>query len=207
MPLNNEMLYTAFRAAFVLTLDSMLRESLEHKDVVTRPSGFLDVYPALQGSAPQIQLECLLQTWDRLHRDEVDLTPLDHCVVNAAYEALAKMGELAARPGLSSVWKGPKSIEMASDAWVTSKVRLIQLAMEEPSVSHILRMEKELDDRRPVFHAFSASDPCESRFDLTEIVERWAASGTIIFGSLGLLTDEEQDLLRIFFEEQPGLLR
>lgn len=207
MPLNDEMLYTAFRAAFVLTLDCMLRESLEPRDAVNRSSGFLDVYPVLQGTAPQIQLECLLQTWDRLHRDEYELSPLDHCVIYAGYEALAKMGEMAARPGLSGVWRGPKSIQTASDTWVTSKVRMIQLTMDEQSVNQILRMEKKLDDRRPVFQVFSASEPCHSNCDLTEIVGRWAASGNIIFGSTGLLTNEEQDILRIFFEEQSGLLR
>ncbi|MDA1229355.1 MAG: hypothetical protein O2856_01150 [Planctomycetota bacterium] len=207
MPLNNEMIYTAFRAAFVLTLDCMLRDSLEPRDAVTRPAGFLDVYPVLQGTAPQIQLECLLQTWDRLHRDEFELTPLDHCVVYAGYETLASMGELAARPGLSGVWKGPKSIETASDTWVTSKARLIQLTMDEQSVNHILRLEKKMDDRRPVFQVFSGSEPCDTTGDVTEIVGRWVASSAVVFGSVGLLTNEEQDILRIFFEEQSGLLR
>ena len=43
--------------------------------------------------------------------------------------------------------------------------------------------------------------------DMISIVGRWTASAAVILGSKGLLTDDEQDLLRIFFEEQTGLLR
>ena len=70
MSFTDEMLYAAFRAAFVLTLDCMLRESLDRQQMRRQASGFLDVYPVLQGTAPQIQLECLLQTWDHLQQAE-----------------------------------------------------------------------------------------------------------------------------------------
>ncbi|MBC7968498.1 MAG: hypothetical protein H7Z17_21540 [Fuerstia sp.] len=207
MSFTNEMHYAAFRAAFVLTLDCMLREALNRQNPVARPGGFLDVYPVLLGTAPQIQLECLLRTWDHLQHGDTPLTPFDHGVINAAFEALAKMGELSTRPTLSSVWKGPKSISTACDHWVTSKVRALQLALDETTSSELVRLERRLDDRNPVSAASPGYGIPGSSDEISAIVGRWRAAGDIVLGSKGLLSDEEQDILRIFFEEQSGLLR
>ena len=207
MLFTDEMSYAAFRAAFVLTLDCLLREALDRQHAVAGGGGFLDIYPVLQGTAPQIQLECLLETWDHLHQSEMELTLLDYCVVNAACEALAKMGELTTCSMLASVWKGPKSIATSCDHWVTSKVRALQLTMDEETLNELVRLEDRLDDHCP------ASGPCSGvgkqrlPVDLISVVGRWTASRAVVLGSIGLLTEDEQDILRIFFEEQSGLLR
>lgn len=207
MSFNDEIHYAAFRAAFVLTLDCMLRESLDHQNAVARPGGFLDVYPLLLGTAPQIQLECLLRTWDHLQESEAPLTQFDHGVINAACNALATMGEQTTLPTLSSVWKGPKVMVTACDHWLTSKVRALQLTLDEKMSNELVRLEDKLDDHNPVSATFSRiATPCHSE-ELLTVVERWRASGDVVLGSKGLLTEEEQDMLRIFFEEQSGLLR
>lgn len=207
MPSNDEMLYAAFRAAFVMTLDCLLRESLDREKSTANPGGFLDAFPVLQGTAPQIQLECLFQTWDRLDRQTSELTPLDHCVVHAGYEALAKMGQMSARPNLTSAWKGPNLLTTTNDHWVASKARARQLAMDEQISGLVMRIQGKLNDRGPHEAVFSAAEQAYSSDQITDIVGRWIASRDIVLGSVGLLTDEEQDLLRIFFEEQSGLLR
>lgn len=207
MLFTDEMSYAAFRAAFVLTLDCMLREALDRQPAAAGGGGFLDVYPVLQGTAPQIQLECLLETWDHLHRSEMDLTPLDHCVVNAAYEALAKMGELTTCSMLAIVWKGPKLIATSCDHWVTSKVRALQLTMDEKTSNELVRLEDRLDDHSPTSVPFSGFGKQGPSVDLISVVGRWTASSAVVLGSTGLLTEDEQDILRIFFEEQSGLLR
>jgi len=207
MPSNDEMLYAAFRAAFVMTLDCLLRESLDREKSTGNPGGFLDVFPVLQGTAPQIQLECLFQTWDRLDQHAVEFSPLDHCVVHAGYEALAKMGQMSARPNLTSAWKGPNPQATTNDHWVTSKARVRQLALDEKISSLIMRIQDKMNDQQPYEAAFSEAEQAYSNYDITDIVGRWIASRDIILGSVGLLTPEEQDLLRIFFEEQSGLLR
>ncbi len=207
MSFTDEMLYAAFRAAFVSTLDCMLRETLDRPQVAPTATGFLDVYPVLQGTAPQIQLECLLQTWEHIQYTRPSLSPFENCVVNAAYEALAMMGERTTRPTLSDVWKGPRTMVTASDHWVTSKVRAVQLLTEGKIVDELARMGARLDDYHPVSTTFSNSETLMSSDDMISVVGRWTASAAVIFGSKGLLTDDEQDLLRVFFEEQPGLLR
>lgn len=207
MPSNDEMLYAAFRAAFVMTLDCLLRESLDREKSTANPCGFLDVFPVLQGTAPQIQLECLFQTWDRLDRQTTEFSPLDHCVVYAGYDALAKMGQMSARPNLKSTWKGPNLLTTTNDHWVTSKARVRQLALDEKTASLVVRIQDKMNDHLPYEAAFSAAEQADFNDDITDIVGRWIASRDIILGSVGLLTDEEQDLLRIFFEEQSGLLR
>jgi len=207
MSFTDEMLYAAFRAAFVLTLDCMLREALDRQNAVARPGGFLDVYPVLQGAAPQIQLECLLRTWDHLQQSEKPLTQFDHGVINAAYESLAKMGELTTRPTLSSVWKGPKSISTACDHWVTSKARVLQFDLDEKTSSEVVRLGARLVDHGPGSAVFSGAGCAGPAEEWLTIVGRWTASGDVLLGSKGLLTNDEQDMLRIFFEEQSGLLR
>lgn len=207
MSFTDEMLYAAFRAAFVSTLDCMLRETLDRPQVAPAVGGFLDVYPILQGTAPQIQLECLLQTWEHIQHTGGALSPFENCVVNAAYEALAKIGERTTRPTLSDVWKGPRTMVTASDHWVTSKVRAVQLLTEGKIVDELTRMGARLDDYRPVSRTFFNSETRMSSDDMISVVGRWTASAAVIFGSKGLLTDDEQDLLRVFFEEQTGLLR
>lgn len=207
MSLNHEIHYAAFRAAFVLTLDCMLRESLDHQNASARPGGFLDVYPLFLGTAPQIQLECLLRTWDHLQKRETPLTQFEHGVINASYEALAKMGELTTRPTLASVWNGPKMMTTACDHWVTSKVRTLQLMLDDRTSCEVIRLKCELDDHTPAgttIQGIGTPGPSE---ELLTVVGRWRASGDVVLGSKGLLTEEEQDLLRVFFEEQSGLLR
>jgi hypothetical protein len=207
MSFSDEMLYAAFRAAFVVTLDCMLRESLDRHHLAAKTSGFLDVYPVLKGTAPQIQLECLLSTWEHLQQTGSGLSSFDNCVINAAYEALAMMGELTTRPSLSNVWKGPVVMVTAADHWVASKVRAVQLLTDEKSARELAHMEAELADERDVPGSSTGSCSQKTVDDMISIVGRWTASAAIVLGSKKLLTEDEQDLLRVFFEEQTGLLR
>jgi hypothetical protein len=207
MPSIDEMPYLAFRAAFVMTLDCLLRESLDREKSAANPGGFLDVFPVLKGTAPQIQLECLFQTWDRLNRQPTEFTPLDHCVVDAGYAALAKMGQMSARPNLKSAWKGPNSVITANDHWVTSKAKVRQLAIDETTANLITKIQSKMDDHKPMDSTFFQCEESSFSGHVSDIVSRWTASRDIVLGSVGLLTHEEQDLLRIFFEEQSGLLR
>ncbi len=202
----NEIYYAAFRTAFVLTMDCMLRDSLDKQRPIAPAGGFLDVYPLLCGTAPQIQLECLLMTWGHLQEIDKSLTPFDHGVIHAACEALAKMGELTTCSALCSVWNGPKLMTTASDHWLTSKVRVLQLTQDQKMASELARLEEKIDDRPPVSAAFSASEALDPMAELLNVVGCWRASGDIILRSTGLLTEEEQDILRFFFEEQAGLL-
>ncbi len=48
------------------------------------------------------------------------------------------------------------------------------------------------------------SNWCENREELLDLVGRWVARKDLILGSEGLLTQDEQDILRAFFEEHPG---
>lgn len=207
MSVTDEMHYAAFRAAFVLTLDCMLREALDRENSAARPGGFLDIYPVLLGTAPQIQLECLLKTWDHMQREETQLTQFDQGVINAAFEALAKMGEMMTRPSLSNVWKGPKLISTSCDHWVTSKARTLQLSQDETASGALVRLERRLDDHTAVSARLPAGEISIATDAVFTVVGRWKAAKDVVLGSKGLLTDEEQDILRIFFEEQSGLLR
>jgi hypothetical protein len=47
----------------------------------------------------------------------------------------------------------------------------------------------------------------ETRDELLSLVGRWTANKDLILESQGLLTVDESDILRAFFEEHPGLGR
>ena len=82
----------AFRAAFVTTLDCLLRYALDPSAADERPVGIFDCFPMLNAVAPQIQLECLLRTWSRRNRELPDSADvLDDCVLYAACESLARI--------------------------------------------------------------------------------------------------------------------
>ena len=79
--------------------------------------------------------------------------------------------------------------------------------MDEKTSNELVRLEDRLDDHSPTSVPFSGFGKQGPSVDLISVVGRWTASSAIVLGSTGLLTEDEQDILRIFFEEQSGLLR
>ena len=96
---------------------------------------------------------------------------------------------------------------IANDHWVTSKARARQLALDEKMDNLVVQIENKMNDQLASEAVFSGLEQTSPKVEISDIVGRWTASREIVLGSVGLLTDEEQDLLRIFFEEQSGLLR
>ncbi len=198
----------AFRAAFVTTLDSLLRYSLDPSWAYERPSGIFDCFPMLDSVAPQIQLECLLRTWSRWHQglaDNFDL--LDDCVLHAAREALSKISlEPDAKP-LSVVLNGPRGINQPADHWLCSKTRCLQVAGQAPLRPAFLREFTAIDDRCPWSGTEFAAEADAGREELLNLLGRWVADRGAVLGSQELLTPAEQEMLQTFFEEHPGLAR
>ena len=203
-----QMQYTAFRAAFVTTLDCLLRYSLDPNGAAARPSGFLDCFPMLNGTAPQIQMECLFSTWSRLQQSSGDpMQLLDDLILYAAYESLAKLAEGKSSQPLKVVMNGPVPASGDHDQWLYSKTRCLQLADSRAAGPHFLRELSEIEDPSPDLNPeFSAIWP-EQREETLNLVGRWVAQKEVLLGTVGLLTNDEKDILRAFFEEHSGLVR
>jgi hypothetical protein len=203
-----QMQYTALRAAFVTTLDSLLRYSLDPNGAATRPCGFLDCFPMLNGTAPQIQMECLFNTWSQLQQNPGEpLRLLDELILYAAYESLAQLAE--GKPGqpLKVVMNGPVPLSGDHDQWLYSKTRCLQLAASQAAEPHFLRELSEIEDPGPGVNPEFSANWSESREEMLSLLGRWVARKDVLSGTVGLLTNDEKDILRAFFEEHSGLVR
>ncbi len=203
-----EITYTALRSAFVLTLDSLLRYSLDPESLFGTRIGFMSCFPMLNGTAPQIQLEFLFRTWSRIQNESTSsLDLLDDLVLYAAYESLAQVTTDKKNHSLNVALRGPKRLSSESDVWLHSKVRCFQISWAGPVKTQFLRELKEIGDPGPWFESEIEQNCGENREELMEVVGRWHAQKNVLLGSEGLLTQDEQDILRAFFEEHPGLVR
>lgn len=202
--LTSEVTYTALRAAFLTTLDCLLRESLEQGDGQLGSSGFLDWIPALAGTAPQVQLECLLSAWGTLQNEKSDiLTPIEQCVCLAATEVLAQLSAEKNQRLLSMIWQSPRVLVTCPDHWLYSKIRCFQSGQDWSAVLYPTVMgenELVLAQIHDVPSQFGRND------DILDVVGRWRAEKAILLNSVGLLNVTEQDIVRTFFEEHPELL-
>lgn len=203
-----EVTYTALRASFVVTLDSLLRCSLDPTAAFERSFGFFGCYPMLNATSPQIQLECLLRTWQRCFQNAESPDLLDECVFYAAYDTLADMCCDTSAATLKVTLNGPHPMDsLAGDHWLGSKTRCLQTAARPESMDRVVGHLAEIRDPNPWLGGVERGVLEESSEELLELVGRWRADKEVIFGTIGLLTEDEQDILRAFFEEHPGLVR
>jgi hypothetical protein len=200
--------YVALRAAFVTTLDSLLQYSLDPHANSPRSHEFLGCFPTLHGTAPQIQLECLLRTWHRWNQGEF-LEPdlLDEFVFYAAFETLARIASDSHNKSLRVVLNGPHIPVLKMDHWLASQAKCLLICPSNPPRSSLLREMSQISRQGQPFFSKSAEEPDAARQELLALVGRWVARKELVLGSKGLLTQDEQDLLRAFFEEHPGLVR
>lgn len=86
-----DLTYVTLRA-FLLSLDGLLRYSLEPSKSERTGSDLLHFYPPLAGMAPQIQMETVLRTWNRwTHSNHASPSPLEARILFAATELLASL--------------------------------------------------------------------------------------------------------------------
>lgn len=206
-PKDCEITYTSMRAAFVTTLDSLLRYALDPDTVSEGATGFISCFPMLNGMAPQIQLECLLKTWQRLPMSTDAVELLDELVQYAALESLACVTSEKPNASLRVVLNGPRVVITQPEHWLHSKTRCMQVAGPTPRQTVFLRELQQIEDPCPWLESDLGANWRENREELMDLVGRWVAQKDVILGSEGLLTRDEQDILRAFFEEHPGLAR
>ncbi len=195
--------YVPLRAAFLLTLDSLLRYSLSPAHAEQKGSEFLHFYPPLQGMAPQIQMECVLRPWNRWSTRQSDFpSPLDARILYAATELLASLAEDRSSPLLRVVFEGPRELRHLNDHWLPAKARCLQLTRESTFSRGILQeLSLSSDPQEQVTeHEYPAADG-----ELMEILGRWRANPEMLTWGNGLLTPHELELVRDFFEEHDGL--
>ncbi|MCA9062783.1 MAG: hypothetical protein KDA96_06985 [Planctomycetaceae bacterium] len=201
--LDSELTYAAFRAAFVVTLDTMLASCLDESG--TRSShGFLDRMPLMQGVAPHVQLECLLTTWRAIAHEE-PLCLLDEVVIQASAETLCHVADGENDRTLRLIWRGPRTLTEQPDQWLTSKVRMLQVMLSETDLPRLLSLPEPGNRKRGNESIAEDAVFAQERSNLMEVVGRWRVTKNLLEWNDGLMTENEQGLIRAFFEEHPSL--
>jgi len=202
---SSDVLYVSFRVALVALIDELMGESMQMRCRNSSMRRFLDRFTLLRNMAPQVQLECLLTTWDRIQQRR-GYSLLDEAVCFAASQQLSELSLRDEKDLLALAWRGPRKMDLQMDHWVCSHVRSLQVALLPCLRTWQLEVIPRTDpDCHLAIVSLSPAERAERR-DLVDLVGRWRISSATPNHGVGLLTAEERELLGVFFEEHPGLL-
>ena len=191
-----------------MTLDCLLNANICPGSDVDSENGFLDYVGLLAKTAPQVQLECLLRTWQKLSTTDA-VTPLelcDHVVIQAATERLAALALSDDTAPLQMAWDGPRSLSLPLDCWVYSKVRWLQSTNLDNS-GHLNRLDLPYSPANQLLQTAQRICGNPPEFErLLDVVGQWRIDRVVLENLDGLLTGDEHELLQTFFQEHPALL-
>ncbi|MCH2211803.1 MAG: hypothetical protein MK110_10905 [Fuerstiella sp.] len=202
----NRLFYVACRVAFLRVFDSLLNEFIS-ASVSTRPVGFLDRIPLLAGTAPQVQLALLLQTWQTLHSGKPrSLTVQEQVICFAAIGELADAGSEGEHRMIRRAERGPDRVDSGDMMWLTSRVRMLQIMLPFSPHPAVLQIETGVaaEDLDPVRSAGGVEQ--ETLAGLLDLLGHWTVSERLFENASGLLTPAEFEILRAFFAEHPELI-
>ncbi|MCA9083521.1 MAG: hypothetical protein KDA81_05675 [Planctomycetaceae bacterium] len=204
-----DILYAAFRAAFVRTFDSLLTEFLPGQSR-TPSRGFLEQISLTCGCAPQVQLDVLLVTWRRIRSEvdgELDLGLLHQCVVYCALEELADVSAEENPSSLRSILeRGPRQIRFPDVQCVTSALRTVQVTWPFSVDVATIHQNPMLLNVRMDNSGTIGQTQRRLVSQLLELVGRWKVSPEILTTSRDLLSHNEHRAVANFFHRFPELL-
>ncbi len=194
----------SFRAAFLTTFQDLLDE-FESGRAHRNCPGFLSQVPIAAGCAPQVQLDVLFRTWQRITSGQKDLTPLEQCICFYATGELARLGEVDDHRMIARSADGTNVIDLNDRTWLTSTLRALQITWPFPVDAADLQRDVSLlmddADRAPVIDRMpSLAD------EFLELIGEWTVSPQMLKNATGLLTPAECDQLGTFFSEHPQLM-
>lgn len=199
-----DLLYLAFRAAYVTTFHHMMDEFSDAEPRQSR--GFLDHIKLAVGCAPQIQLDLLLKTWKRLSgADQQQLSVIDQCVCYCATTELAFCGETENRHRINRATNGPRALAETDVVWLASKLRTVQITWPFPIDSAVLLRDANFLSTELDQHHQSGSQH-EAVACLLDVVGAWQVSPRILSNATGLLTEDETRALGGFFQSHRQLM-
>lgn len=198
----DEILYLAFRAAFLTTFERVEAEFSVSSSVET--TGFLDRLPLAKGIAAHVQLDVLLHAWSRLCSDDENLSIVDQCVCYCATDELAQIGQAENHHSIARICNGPNKASRIDPLWVASKLRTMQITWPFPVDCAVLLRDfdfltTDLDHRPRTFSIAAATE-------ILDAVGSWQVNPRILSNAQGLLTLSEQERLGCFFQQHPELM-
>lgn len=183
--------YAAFRIAF---WDSMERVALADQIGLGRsqPFGFLTEVPFLRNTAPHVQLDVLLDTWQR-HFDQqpCEASLLDESVVYACCETSARIIEREPLVAQRFLKGGPLQIRRAIDRSLAKSVQALHLNLSNEGDFLLISQFQDMppDEARDMKEKFGLNeDYLQPMFD---VLGRWHASSAFPDNAIGLLSGDE----------------
>ena len=200
-----DVLYLSFRATTLATLDLMkLHFGPQQLDVTGR--GALETVSMLRGTAIQIQLQTLIQTWAKLSPESADsLNDLDLCVCYCTTTELARQTSFNRQHHIERLKNGPRPFPDLAPLWVSSRLRLLQLTwpfLED--ATQLLRSGRLLNDEIDTVPEPGDSDEVIQAF--LGLLADWYVDPAIVQNTQMLLTADEQQDLTTFFARHKKLM-
>ena len=198
--ISHEQIYISFRAAWLTTFEALVSDVAGRR---TEVNGFLSQIPILAGTAPQVQLECLQNTWTRLREPTMTPDLLDRCVCFAATSELARLAEIEHRPRLQKAIEGPAPLSDVDLLWLAPKLRasLVTMPVRDDVFSH------------SAFHRTISADldrlsspDAGLQSQILSVLGAWKVSAAILRSGQGLLSESEQEMLAAILSDNPRMV-
>jgi hypothetical protein len=202
----NRLFYVACRVAFLRVFDSLLDEFISHSSSSRRP-GFLERIPMFVGTAPQVQIELLLQTWQTLRSETPrPLTIEEQVICFGITSELAHTGVSDDKRMIHRAARGPVRVDAGDIVWLASRVRMLQILLPFAPQAAVLQVESGIaaDDLIPVRTAGGVDE--HTFTGLLNLLGNWTVNKSLFANAEGLLDSTEIEMLRAFFAEHPHLL-
>ena len=184
--------YLAFRIAFLETLDRVTW-TLQFDSLKDERFGFLTEVPFLKAVAPHIQLDLLLETWQKHASEEIhEASLVDESVVYACCETSARIVEEDSDLAYRLIQEGPQEIKLTVDHHLAAELRNLHLSLANEGDFLLIGQFADLspDDAISLKKKFSFNqERAEAMF---EILGRWRLSGPFEDRGHGLITAREQ---------------
>lgn len=200
-----DVLYLSFRASLMASFDLMKLHFGPQKVSITG-RGPLESISMLRGTAIQVQMQTLVETWNQLQPDSSGgISDSDLCVSYCAVNELARQTELNRELHISRLRSGPRAFPELTSLWVSSRLRILQLTWPfRQEAERLLNSGQLLNDQ--LDKVTSPKHLSRLDYHFFELLGQWHVSPELIKKTQGLLTEPEKNELRRFFQEHQKLM-
>jgi hypothetical protein len=188
---DSDLAYVAMRLSFLETLERIvLAEQMGLSG--SGAFGYLSEVPYLRNVAPQVQLDLLLECWNRLRSPEQHAATLvEESIVYAACEASARIVDSDTEFAKQYLAGGPRKLLIDLNGPLADELRFLHLCL--PNEGHFLLLSQfqDVDPEAGAKLKMSfglAAAACEPMFD---VLGRWHVSPAFRQNSDGLLSEGE----------------
>lgn len=183
--------YIAFRVAFFDTLERIILAQ-QFDGAYDKSFGFLTEVPFLQHVPPHVQLDLLVEAWQRhLSPEHHKATMLDEAIIYAICEATAKAVEDEPVMVKRFLKKGPMSVNLVVDHHLASELRSLHLKLSNEGDFLLISQFQDLPAEEALELKERFNFPIERAEVMFDILGRWYVGSEFGSNCAQLLSPEE----------------